>query len=171
MRAWSKAHPQLWQFILFNVFANCTTVTNFVVMWFCSGILFRRLINQPFRFLFFDYTTEQSMMLCGFLSFLTATTAAQIVNYIVQKKLTFKSNVDFAAAVPKYIIMVIVLIVISAALPAYTQKLLSEIGMPVQFIPTVANGVNILMQVVISFPAMKFWIMPEKDKHEKYSVK
>lgn len=25
MRAWSKAHPQLWQFILFNVFANCAT--------------------------------------------------------------------------------------------------------------------------------------------------
>ena len=32
MRAWSKAHPQLWQFILFNVFANCATVLfgNFV---------------------------------------------------------------------------------------------------------------------------------------------
>lgn len=162
MKSWSKAHPQLWQFVMFNILANCATATNFVAMWFCSGFLFRKYINQPFRFLIFNYTTEESMMLCGFLSFLIATTAAQIVNYIVQKKITFKSDADFASAFPKYIILVIVLIVISAALPAYSQKVLSEIGMPEQFIATVANAVNILLQVVISFPAMKFWIMPAK---------
>lgn len=160
MKAWIKAHPQLRQFIVFNVLANCATVTNFIVMWICTGALFRAFADQPFQFLFFDYTTEESMMLCGFLSFLIATTAAQIVNYIVQKKVTFRSNADFAVAIPKYIILVIVLIVISAALPAYTQELLSGTGMPAQLIPTAANLINIVLQVAISFPAMKFWIMP-----------
>jgi len=123
IKKWIKAHPDLWEFILFNILSNCATVTNFVVMWLCTGFIFKSLKEIPFQFFIFDYTSKGSLMLCGFLSFLIATAAAQTVNFFVQKNWVFKSNAAFASAVPKYILLAVVLVIVSAALPAYSQQL------------------------------------------------
>ena len=110
-------------------------------------------------------------MLCGFLSFFIATIAAQIVNYFVQKNLVFKSDVQFETALPKYVIMVIIIVTISAALPAYSQKILIGLGMTRGMAPILANIINIVVQVLISYPSMKFWIMPKsKEKEAKYRI-
>lgn len=161
MKKWIENHPDLWEFILFNILSNCATVTNFVVMWLCTGFLFTGMKGTPFRFLVFDYTTSESLMLCGFLSFLLATAAAQTVNFFVQKNWVFKSNAAFASAVPKYIFLAVVLVIVSAALPAYSQQLFIYIGIPAGLAPTLANVLNIVVQVVLSYPTMKFWIMPK----------
>ena len=171
MKKWIEEHPDLWEFILYNILANCATVTNFIVMWICTGFVFKGLSDVPFKFLVFDYSDAESLMLCGFLSFLIATTAAQIVNYFVQKNLVFKSGTDFRTAVPRYIIMVIVLVLVSAALPAYSQKFFIGLGIPKSLAPTLANVVNILVQVLISYPSMRLWIMPpDRTKKEKAAV-
>ena len=162
IKKWIDEHPTLWEFIKFNILSNCATVTNFVVMWTCTGFLFKSFSSQPFRFFLFDYTTPESLMLCGFLSFLVATAAAQTVNFFVQKNWVFKSNAQFAKAVPKYIVLAVLLVIISAALPAYSQAMFVKLGVPQGLAPTLANIVNIVVQVVISYPAMKFWIMPEQ---------
>lgn len=157
--AWKEKHPDLWEFILFNILSNCATITNFVVMWICTGWVFAGFFNQSFHFLIFNYTTKESLGLCGFLSFLVATAAAQTVNFFVQKYWVFKSNATFQKAVPKYIILAVVLVVLSSALPAYSQAVFIGIGIPKGFAPTLANILNILLQVAISYPTMKFIIM------------
>lgn len=162
IKKWIDEHPTLWEFIKFNVLSNVATVTNFVVMWVCTGFIFKSFSDQPFQFFIFNYTTPESLMLCGFLSFLAATAAAQTVNFFVQKNWVFKSNAQFAKAVPKYIVLAVVLVILSAALPAYSQALFINIGIPAGIAPTLANIVNILMQVVISYPTMKFWVMPDQ---------
>ena len=169
IKTWISAHPDLWEFILFNVLSNLATITNFVVMWVCTGFIFKGLSDSPFRFFVFDYTEPASLMLCGFLSFLIATIAAQTVNFFVQKNLVFKSNSRFQEAVWKYIILAVVLVVVSAALPAYSQRMLINIGLPKGIVPTAANMINILVQVVLSYPTMKFWIMPSERVIEKRS--
>ena len=162
VKKWINDHPTLWEFILFNVLSNCATVTNFVVMWVCTGFVFTGFANQPFRFFIFNYTNvESDLGLCGFLSFLVATAAAQTVNFFVQKNWVFKSNAAFGQAVPEYILLAVVLVIVSAALPAYSQAFFVNIGVPQGFAPTLANVVNIVVQVVISYPAMKFVIMPK----------
>ncbi len=163
-RHWKEQHPDLWEFILFNILSNCATVTNFVVMWLCTGFVFTAFKGQPFQFFIFNYTTPESLMLCGFLSFLVATALAQTVNFFVQKNWVFKSNAQFSKAVPKYILLAVVLVIVSAALPAYSQALFLNLGIPQGLAPTLANIVNILVQVVLSYPAMKFWIMPKTAK-------
>lgn len=161
-REWIKGHPNIWEFILFNVLSNVATVTNFVVMWVCTGFVFRTLKETPFRFLIFNYTnTASDLGLCGFLSFLAATACAQTVNFFVQKNFVFKSNAAFSQAVQKYIGLAVLLVVVSAALPAYSQTLLVNLGVPQGAAPTLANVVNIIVSVVTSYPAMKFWIMPK----------
>ena len=164
IRAWVEDHPNIWEFILFNVLSNVATVTNFVVMWVCTGFLFTALSRTPFRFLIFNYTNvESDLGLCGFLSFLAATALAQTVNFFVQKNFVFKSNAAFSQAMPKYILLAVILVVVSAALPAYSQTFLVRVGMPQGMAPTLANLVNIVVQVALSYPAMKFWIMPKGD--------
>lgn len=161
-REWIKGHPNIWEFILFNVLSNVATVTNFVVMWVCTGFVFRTLKETPFRFLIFNYTnTASDLGLGGFLSFLAATACAQTVNFFVQKNFVFRSNAAFSQAVPKYIGLAVLLVVVSAALPAYSQTLMVNFGVPQGAAPTLANVVNIIVSVVISYPAMKFWIMPK----------
>jgi hypothetical protein len=170
IKKWIKDHPNIWEFILFNLLSNCATITNFVVMWLCTGFIFTSFKDQPFQFFIFNYTTTESLMLCGFLSFLVATAAAQTVNFFVQKNLVFKSNAQFAQAVPKYILLAVVLVIVSAALPAYSQKLFINMGIPQSLAPTLANVVNIVVQVVLSYPTMKFWIMPKTAEQKAEQV-
>lgn len=161
LKRWIGSHPNLWEFILFNLLSNCATLVNFLVMWLCTGLIFAPLRNQLFRFLFFDYTdVDSDLGLCGFLSFLTATAVAQTVNFFVQKHLVFRSNAQFSQAAVKYILLAVVLVLLSAALPAYSQKVFLSLGVPQALAPTLANILNIAVQVVLSYPAMKFWIMP-----------
>lgn len=162
-KKWIKEHPDIWEFILFNVLSNVATVTNFLVMWLCTGYVFRGFSQTPFRFLIFNYTnTASDLGLCGFLSFLAATACAQAVNFFVQKNFVFKSNAAFGQAVPKYIGLAVLLVAVSAALPAYSQALLVNLGIFKGLAPTLANLVNIIVQVAVSYPAMKFWIMPKR---------
>ena len=63
IKKWINDHPTLWEFIKFNILSNCATVTNFVVMWICTGFIFKSFSNQPFRFLIFDYTTPENLPL------------------------------------------------------------------------------------------------------------
>lgn len=163
IKQWIADHPNIWEFILFNILSNCATITNFVVMWLCTGFIFTAFKNLPFQFFIFNYTNvESDLGLCGFLSFLVATAAAQTVNFFVQKNLVFKSNANFSKAVPKFIILAVVLVIISAALPAYSQALFINMGIPAGLAPTLANIVNILTQVIISYPTMKFVIMKKE---------
>lgn len=160
IKKWIADHPTLWEFILFNILSNCATVTNFVVMWLCTGFIFTAFKDQPFSFFIFHYTNvESDLGLCGFLSFLVATAAAQTVNFFVQKNWVFKSNANFAKAVPQFIVLAVTLVIISAALPAFSQGLFISWGIPAALAPTLANILNILTQVVISYPVMKFVIM------------
>lgn len=167
LRKWKEQHPNLFEFISFNVLSNCATITNFVVMWICTGFVFRQYKEIPFHFFIFDYTEPDSLMLCGFYSFLTATAAAQMVNFFVQKHLVFHSKEDFGKAAWKYLILAVVLVLISTALPAYSQGWFTDIGVPESLTPTLANVLNIIVQVVLSYPMMKFWIMPAKCENQQ----
>lgn len=168
IRRWCRAHPTLWEFIKFNLLSNCATITNFVVVWLCTGFLFVPLKTIPFSFLIFHYTqVEQDLGLCGFLSFLAATACAQTVNFFVQKNWVFRSDAHFRQAVPRYLVLAVVLVVVSAALPSYSQALFIRAGLSAVLAPTLANLLNIVVQVVISYPAMKFWIMPREMPREQ----
>lgn len=165
IKNWIDSHPSIWQFIKFNIFANVATVANFVTMWLATTFIFKSLEEIPIKWWIFDYSSKESLMLSGFISFLLATTVGQIVNYIVQRKVTFKSNTEFSKSIPKYIVMVIVIVIVSTALPGKTQMVLAKIGVPGSLLPFGANIINLVVQVAISFTAMKFIILPEdKDK-------
>ncbi len=153
---WKDKHPDLWEFILFNLLSNCATITNFVVLWLSGGVLFRHM-DTPFRWLIFDYTAPDSGGLGGFLSFLLAYVCAQCVNYVVQRKWVFGATVAVKKTIGWYILTVTVAGIISVALPGYLVPMLTPyVGGAAS---TIANMVNIGVQVVVNYPMLKFVIM------------
>ncbi len=155
-RHWKKDHPDLYEFILFNIMSNVATVTNFLVLWISTPIFLNMVGADEFSWFIFNYG-EEAKGLTGFLAFLLAYICAQIVNFFVQRKVVFDSNSDMSKAVPWYVLTVTVAGIISVWLPPYTISLAEPyVG---EFAPTIANMVNIFVQVVINYPMMKFVIM------------
>lgn len=156
IKNFKENHPDLYEFLLFNVMSNVATITNFVVLWISTGFIFNTFSDTPFYWFIFDYGVNEGG-LGGFLSFLLAYICAQIVNFIVQRKLVFGANVKIAKVLPWYILTIVVAGLISIWLPPYIiAQITPYVG---AFAATIANVVNIMIQVLINYPMMKFVIM------------
>lgn len=159
IKEWREKHPDLYEFILFNIMSNVATVTNFCVLWISTGFIFQGLADRSFDWFIFHYAAKDGG-LGGFLSFLLAYICAQIVNFIVQRKVVFGANCNIAKSLPWYIATVTVAGIISVWLPPYVISLLTPyVG---GFAATIANVVNIVIQVIINYPMMKFVIMKKE---------
>lgn len=169
-KAWTEEHEALWQFILFNVLSNISTITRFVCTWVGTAVLINAMqLTSPFRFLIFDYTGSGSNGLGGFCTFLIAEVLAQVVNYFVQMKLVFKSDASAAESGWKYAVLAVVIVVVNLILPGHvTSFCQTSLGMDAALSGTIASVVNTLLAVIVSFPLLKFWIAPaSKDTSEK----
>lgn len=163
IRSWIDAHPNIWEFILFNVLSNISTITRFVAAWVGTAVFVSAMgLTAPFGFLIFNYTSAGSHGLGGFLTFLLAEVLAQIVNFIVQMKWVFKSDSSFADAAWKYAMLAVLIVVVNLVLPGYVTSLCIGWGMNSGVAATVASVVNTLLAVIVSYPLLKFWIMPKK---------
>ena len=119
IRQWIKDHPNIWEFILFNVLSNISTITRFVVTWIGTAIFISGLgLTQPFHFLIFNYDTKGNG-LGGFLTFLLAEVLAQVVNFFVQMKWVFKSDSSFKDAAWKYVILAVIIVFIVVLWPIF----------------------------------------------------
>ncbi|MBW3091098.1 GtrA family protein [Bifidobacterium miconisargentati] len=161
IRQWIKDHPTIWEFILFNVLSNISTISRFVVTWIGTAVFVAGLgLTTPFHFLIFNYP-ESGNGLGGFLTFLFAEVIAQVVNFFVQMKWVFKSDSSFRDAAWKYAILAVVIVVVNLVLPGYVTALCQGWGMNAGVAGTIASVVNTLLAVVVSYPLLKFWIMPK----------
>ena len=166
IRRWIKDHPNIWEFILFNVLSNISTITRFVVTWIGTAIFISGMgLTQPFHFLIFNYDT-QGNGLGGFLTFLLAEVLAQVVNFFVQMKWVFKSDSSFRDAAWKYVILAVIIVVVNLVLPGYITGLCQGWGMNAGVAGTIASVVNTLLAVVVSYPLLKFWVMPKSESKE-----
>lgn len=158
-------HEQLYEFIMFNLLSNISTITNFVVLNICTNFLFKPLSSIEFNFLFFHYTVAAGG-LGGFLSFFVSFFTAQTTNFIVQRKLVFHADNKLGAAIPIYFITVAAVYVICL----YTPTIL--MGQLTTFVGTfwaanLTNVINIMIQVIIIYPVLKFVVMrpAQCDQH------
>lgn len=166
-KEWTEKHANLWQFILFNLLSNISTISRFVFTWLGTAIFVGGLaLTSPFKFLIFDYTSAGSNGLGGFLTFLIAEVVAQVVNFFVQKTWVFKSDAAFSTAAPRFAVLAVVIVVVNLVLPGYVTSFCKGFGMNDGLASTVASVVNTLLAVVVSYPLLKFWVMPDAPKEE-----
>ena len=136
IRRWIKDHPNIWEFILFNVLSNISTITRFVVTWIGTAI------------------------------FISGMGLTQVVNFFVQMKWVFKSDSSFRDAAWKYVILAVIIVVVNLVLPGYITGLCQGWGMNAGVAGTIASVVNTLLAVVVSYPLLKFWVMPKSESKE-----
>lgn len=163
-KTWTQEHESLWEFIKFNVLSNISTATRFVCTWAGTALFIKALgMTAPFSFWIFNYTAQGSNGVGGFITFLIAEVAAQVVNFFVQMKWVFRSTADFSKAAPKFAVLAVLIVVVNLILPGYvTSFCKSAWGMDAALAGTIASVVNTLLAVVVSFPLLKFWITPDK---------
>lgn len=164
LRAWTQRHAELWQFILFNVLSNISTITRFVFTWLGTALFVGALgLTSPFSFLVFDYSDASTNGLGGFLTFLVAEVVAQAVNFVVQKRWVFKSDAGFEKAAPKFALMAALIVCVNLVLPGKVVSLCLGWGLDAGLSATIASAVNTLLAVIVSYPLLKFWIMPPES--------
>lgn len=151
-----KSHPDFYEFVLFNLMSNVATLTNFCILWLGSAFLFKSLEHYPFNWFIFNYPIENGGLV-SFLSFLSAYSCAQLVNFIVQRHIVFHSDLKISKVLPWYLLTIIVAGIISIWLPPYMINLVEPVVGSLA--ATVANLFNIMIQVAINYPMMKFVIM------------
>jgi len=164
IKGFKARHGELYEFILFNLLSNIATITNFIVLNLGNSILFSNLMTVPFSFWIFDYSAENGG-LGGFLAFLLSFFCAQAVNFIVQRNLVFNSNNKLGSAIPIYLLTVMIVYVICLYIPTMTLKPLSNLVGNFWGV-NLTNALNIIVQVVIIYPVLKFVVMkkvPEKQ--------
>lgn len=159
IKAFKSSHPDLYEFIMFNIMSNVATITNFVILWLGTSVLFSSLSNVDFRWFIFNYTSSEGG-LGGFISFLLAYVCAQIVNFIVQRKVVFSATVEIKKVLPWYIGTVSFAGLVSVWLPPYVIQFVQPYVGEMAII--IANIVNIVLQVVINYPMMKYKIMKKE---------
>lgn len=167
-KEWTQQHEGVWQSILFNVLSNISTITRFACTWVGTAVLIGAMgLTTPFSFLIFNYPGAASggTGLGGFITFLIAEVAAQVVNFFMQMKLVFRSTADFSQAAPKFAVLAVVIVVVNLILPGHITALCqNSFGMEAGLSGTIASVANTLLAVVVSFPALKFWItVPSND--------
>lgn len=138
-KQWTEDHQALWEFILFNVLSNVSTIARFVVTWVGTAI------------------TGGAGTVVVFLAELIA----QVVNYFVQMRFVFKSTADFSKSAPKYAVLAVLIIVMNSFLVPMAGNMLIGAGVAESLVNNVVVPVaGTLLAVVISFPLLKFWIAP-----------
>lgn len=153
---WKRKHPGIYEFVMFNLLANIATIINFIVLLIGNNILFKSFADTDFSWGPFHYSIQDGG-LGSFLSFLLSYACAQTVNFIVQRKMVFNSGNKLGKAIPIYIFTVIIVYIICLYVPTLLMAPLTRLmgGLAIYLV----NCVNIIIQVIIIYPAMKFLIM------------
>lgn len=157
IRAFKEKHGDLYEFIMFNILSNIATITNFIILNLGTVVLFSGLLDEPFKFWIFDYTVE-SGGLGGFLAFLMSFFCAQAVNFVVQRKLVFNANNKLGMAIPIYLFTVIIVYMICLYIPTVVMEPLNDL-LGKFWAVNVTNVINIMVQVIIIYPVLKFVVM------------
>ncbi|MBN2617098.1 MAG: hypothetical protein JXR64_02160 [Spirochaetales bacterium] len=157
IKRFKEKHATAFEFIMFNLLSNIATITNFAILNLGTFLLFKNLSNRDFSFWVFDYPASNGG-LGSFLAFLLAYASAQIVNFIVQRKLVFNSNHKLGAAIPIYVVTILVVYVICLYVPTLVMTPLSSV-LGNGLAANVTNAINIFIQVVIIYPVLKFVVM------------
>ncbi|ADO76262.1 hypothetical protein [Halanaerobium praevalens] len=156
-------HPDIYEFIMFNIFSNIATITNFAVLNLSKSIIFRSLMDVNFNWWIFNYSAAKGG-LGGFLAFFFAYAAAQIVNFFVQREIVFKSESKLSTGLILYFLTVGFVYIICLYVPTLIMEPLTEIFGSL-LATNITNGVNIMIQVALIYPMLKFVIMKD-DKAE-----
>jgi len=145
------------QFIVFILMSSITSVVEYATFALGAFVLFKTFQNVPFSWWLIDYPLE-SGGLGNFLSFATSYIIAQIFNFVLQRKTTFKANNHVVKSAILYTAMVVFIYLLQLILPPYMlDDFIGWFGYEVGSI--VVKSLMMTMATLIQYPLNKWVIM------------
>ena len=182
---WNKfktKHPEMSTFIVFFISSNIVTIIQMVLQIILSNILeSTNLVNINFQYLpvpgatnfvtgeqyyIFDFKAGEAGGLAFFLATYITIGIAQVINFFLQRNVTFKSKTNpWIAALWYLIAFVAITLISSALLGLYKKPIFDLFGSSLEWL---ANIVVVLINCGISFWVFYpiFKIIFPKDKKE-----
>lgn len=153
----SQSTRKVPQFIVFILMSSITSVVEYATFALGAFVLFKTFQNSPFSWWLIDYPLE-SGGLGTFLSFATSYIIAQIFNFILQRKTTFKANNHVVKSAILYTAMVVFIYLLQLILPPYMlDDFIGWFGYEVGSI--VVKSLMMTMATLIQYPLNKWVIM------------
>lgn len=154
---WKEKHPNLWQFIVFNLMSGITTIVDFSTFAMFNYWIFVSLRAQTFSFWIINYSVEDGG-LCAFYAFAFSFAISQTFNFFLQRKTTFKANNNVLKSGIMYAVMVICVYFLQVFIPSLIQA-------PIALLVGATMGgmivklANMTLSMIIQYPMNKWVIM------------
>lgn len=168
-KAFTEKHARLWEFVKFVFTACSTTILYYIIFWIGQATLVEPLkdVKVDSAILsFLGYDANLGLAI----SYLSASFLSYVASYIMNRKVTFKSNSNIALSTILFALMVIVTTAFTSWFGTFATEWAAAKGgfwasgfMSSLVIPTVA----MLIPFVWTFPFQKYVIYRNKPVEEE----
>lgn len=156
-----QKHQELWKFIKFTFTGLSTTLLYYAVYYLLYYVVFKSLNNVPvsdnavLSFLGIQYKGDMY-------EFFIASLISYIASYIMNRKMTFKSDSNILLSTILYVIMVLVTVAFSTWFGAFMMSWVRSNDHENFFVVTLVNLVVILVPFLWTYPLQRFVIHRKK---------
>jgi len=152
-----KENKSLFEFIKFSSMSILTSLVEISLFSLLNYLVFISLSSIDFNFWFFDYSISNGG-LSAFLAFNISYVVAQVFNFIVQRKVTFKANNNVFKSAIMYVIMILVIFILQMYIPTLIYIPISNV-FGLDWAGFIIKNMMMFLAFLIQFPINKFIIM------------
>lgn len=165
----TEKHAEIWKFVKFTFTGASTSLLDVAVFSLMFYVVFRSLNQTPvtdsavLAFLGIKYK--------GYMySYFISTTTGYVASYIMNRKLTFKSNSNLLLSTVLFAIMVIFTIAFSTWFGAFLGTLIKDSGHENVFIVLLTKLAVMIVPFLWTYPLQRFVIYKNKKPVEEEST-
>lgn len=158
-----KQHKELWKFIKFNIGVLISSAVDILVYMFLLHVVFVNLQEQPIESnALFDLL---GIRYKGYLyAYFISTTLGYIVAYLINRYITFKSNINAAYSSILYALLAIFNILISSVLGSIWGTYMLEHNLSGVFVEMLSKFIIINIPTIWTYPIERYVIQIRKGK-------
>ena len=161
--SFTSKHAEIWKFIKFTLTGASTSIIYFVLYYLCEYVIFKPLNATPVTdnaildFLKIKFVgTAFSYFIASFLSY--------VASYIMNRKVTFKSNSNILLSTILFAIMVVVTTIFTTLFGAFMKTVLHDRGMLGGFLELIMPVIVMIVPFLWTYPFQRFVIYRNKPK-------
>lgn len=158
-----RKHQEVWKFIKFTFTGLSTTLLYYAVYYLLYYVVFKSLNDTPvtdnavLSFLGIQYKGDMY-------EFFIASLISYIASYIMNRKMTFRSDSNLLLSTILYVIMVVVTVAFSTWFGAFMMTWVRNNGHENFLVVTLVNLIVILVPFLWTYPLQRFVIHRKKKE-------
>lgn len=167
----ASKHPELWKFIKFNITVVLTSAMDIGTYLLCIYLVFKNLNDVPLA-------DNALLSLLGIkyqgylISYLISTTVGYVAAYLINRKITFHSDVNPAYSSFLYFILAVFNILVSSWIGGVFGSFITERAISSPVVEIISKFIIINIPTIWTYPLERYVIQTKKkDKMKNKKVK